>query len=65
MTEMPPQDAELRLTVAELDAILDDVHPDGRAPTETPLEAGYHIGQVDATRQMHRAIIDDADVIIE
>ena len=65
MTDIPPPEATLQLDVQDLDAILEEVHPDGDAPTDAPLEAGYHLGKVDGSRQMHRKLIDAADVILE
>lgn len=63
--DVPPPEATLQLTVRELDEIFADARPSGEANTDSELEAGYHVGQIDAAVAMHRKIIDEADIILE
>lgn len=59
--DAPPPEATLQITIAELDAILEEARPSD--DPETVLEAAQHAGQVQAAEHVHHATIEAADII--
>lgn len=64
MSDHPPPDATVQLSVEELDAIFEAARPMDRDPV-TGMEAAHFAGEAKASEAMHRQIIETADILIE